>query len=120
MTYRLFNAKESADECEAQTRLRLRLYVAGGTPKSLQAYANLEKICENHVVGTYSIEIIDLLEDPQLAKADQIFAIPTLVRYLPQPARKIIGDLSNTARVLAGLNLPPCAVANSGVRHAHS
>ena len=118
MSHRLVDSEESSDEYEAKTRLRLRLYVAGDTPNSLLAYANLEKICENHVVGTYSIEIIDLLGDPQLAKADQIFAIPTLVRYSPQPARKIIGDLSNTARVLAALNLSPVAVANSGVRRA--
>jgi circadian clock protein KaiB len=83
----------------------LRLYVAGQTPKSLAAFSNLKKICEEHLQGQYHIEIIDLIEKPQLAKGDQILAIPTLVRKLPEPLRKIIGDLSNTERVLVGLNL---------------
>jgi circadian clock protein KaiB len=83
----------------------LRLYVAGQTPKSLQAFANLKKICEEHLAGRYRIEVIDLLINPQLAKGDQIVAIPTLVRKLPEPLRKIIGDLSNTERVLVGLDL---------------
>jgi circadian clock protein KaiB len=83
----------------------LRLYVAGQTPKSVAAFANLKKICEQHVAGQYHIEVIDLLKDPGLAKGDQIFAIPTLVRKLPEPMRKIIGDLSNTERVLVGLDL---------------
>ena len=85
----------------------LRLYVAGNTPKSLQALANLKRICEEHVKDEYRIEIIDLLENPQLAAGDQILAIPTLVRRLPPPLRKIIGDLSNTERVLIGLDLKP-------------
>ncbi|MGD0230355.1 MAG: circadian clock KaiB family protein [Syntrophorhabdales bacterium] len=85
----------------------LRLYVAGQTPKSLTAFANLKKICEEHLAGKYRIEIIDLLERPALAKGDQILAIPTLVRKLPEPVRKIIGDLSNTERVLVGLDLRP-------------
>jgi len=85
----------------------LRLYVAGQTPKSLTAFANLKKICEEHLKGCYKIEIIDLLENPTLAKGDQILAIPTLVRKLPQPVKKIIGDLSNTERVLVGLDLRP-------------
>jgi len=85
----------------------LRLYVAGQTPKSLAAFANLKKICEEKLAGKYSIEIIDLLENPQLARGDQIFAIPTLVRKLPTPIKKIIGDLSNTERVLVGLDLKP-------------
>jgi circadian clock protein KaiB len=85
----------------------LRLYVAGQTPKSLAAFANLKAICEEHVPGCYEIEVIDLLVNPQLAKGDQIVAIPTLVRKLPQPIRKIIGDLSNTERVLVGLDLRP-------------
>jgi circadian clock protein KaiB len=84
---------------------KLRLYVAGQTPKSLAAFANLKKICEEHLAGQYEIEVIDLLKQPQLASGDQILAIPTLVRKLPQPIRKIIGDLSNTERVLVGLNL---------------
>jgi len=83
----------------------LRLYVAGQTPKSLAAFANLKKICEEHLAGEYQIEIIDLLKKPQLAADDQILAIPTLVRKLPEPLRKIIGDLSNTERVLVGLNI---------------
>jgi circadian clock protein KaiB len=83
----------------------LRLYVAGQTPKSMKAFANLKKICEEHLAGQYHIEIIDLLKQPQLASGDQILAIPTLVRKLPAPIRKIIGDLSNTERVLVGLNL---------------
>lgn len=83
----------------------LRLYVAGQTRKSLTAFANLKAICESHLAGRYKIEIIDLLENPTLAKGDQILAIPTLVRKLPEPVRKIIGDLSNTERVLVGLDL---------------
>ncbi len=85
----------------------LRLYVAGQTPKSLAAFANLKAICEEHLPGCYAIEVIDLLVNPQLAKGDQIIAIPTLVRKLPVPIRKIIGDLSNTERVLVGLDLRP-------------
>lgn len=83
----------------------LRLYVAGQTPKSLAAFANLKKICEQHLAGQYHIEVIDLLKRPQLASGDQILAIPTLVRKLPEPIKKIIGDLSNTERVLVGLDL---------------
>ena len=86
---------------------QLRLYVAGQTPKSIAAFANLKKLCEQHLKGKYAIEVIDLLENPKLAKGDQILAIPTLVRKLPPPIRKIIGDLSNTERVLVGLNLYP-------------
>lgn len=85
----------------------LRLYVAGQTPKSLAAFANLKKICEEHLAGQYQIEVIDLLENPHLAAGDQILAIPTLVRKLPPPVRKIIGDLSNAERVLIGLDLLP-------------
>ena len=88
-------------------RWDLRLYVAGQTPKSLQAFANLKKICEEHLAGKYTIEVIDLQENPRLAMGDQILAIPTLVRKLPEPMRKIIGDLSNTERVLVGLDLRP-------------
>ena len=86
---------------------QLRLYVAGQTPKSLAAFSNLKTICESHLNGCYQIEVIDLLEQPQLSKGDQILAIPTLVRKLPQPVRKIIGDLSDTNRVLVGLDLRP-------------
>jgi circadian clock protein KaiB len=85
----------------------LRLYVAGQTSKSLTAFSNLKKICEEHLAGKYSIEVIDLLKNPTLAKGDQILALPTLVRKLPVPIRKIIGDLSNTERVLIGLDLRP-------------
>jgi len=81
--------------------------VAGQTAKSLQAFVNLKRICEEHLSGEYRIEIVDLLQNPQLAKGDQIFALPTLVRKLPEPVRKIIGDLSNTERVLVGLDLKP-------------
>jgi circadian clock protein KaiB len=83
----------------------LRLYVAGQTPRSLTAFANLKRICEEHLAGKYRIEIVDLLKEPQLAAGDQILALPTLVRRLPEPMRKIIGDLSNTEKVLVGLQL---------------
>jgi circadian clock protein KaiB len=95
------NAKPTKDAWE------LRLYVAGQTPKSLAAFANLKKICEEHLKGKYHIEVIDLLKNPQLASGDQILAIPTLVRKLPPPIKKIIGDLSNTLRVLVGLDVRP-------------
>ena len=86
---------------------RLRLYVAGNTPNSIAAFANLKEICENHMGGKYEIEVIDLLRNPQLAAGDQIIAVPTLVRRLPHPVKKIIGDLSNRERVLVGLELKP-------------
>ncbi|HZQ45773.1 MAG TPA: circadian clock KaiB family protein [Verrucomicrobiae bacterium] len=92
---------------------KLRLYVAGQTAKSLTAFANLKQICEEHLPGQYHIEIVDLLKNPTLAKGDQILAIPTLVRKLPHPIRKIIGDLSNTQRVLVGLDVQP---AGAGTR----
>jgi circadian clock protein KaiB len=85
----------------------LRLYVAGQTPRSLTAFANLKRICEEHLKGRYRIRVIDLVENPQLSRGDQILAIPTLVRKLPVPVRKIIGDLSDTERVLVGLDLRP-------------
>ena len=85
----------------------LRLYVAGQTPRSLTAFRNLKNICEEYLKGKYHIEVIDLMENPTLARGDQILAIPTLVRKLPQPIRKIIGDLSNTERVLVGLDIQP-------------
>jgi circadian clock protein KaiB len=90
-----------------QEEWNLRLYVAGQTPKSIAALANLKKVCEEHLAGKYTIEIIDLLVNPQLARGDQIVAIPTLVRKLPEPMRRIIGDMSNTERVLVGLDLRP-------------
>jgi len=83
----------------------LRLYVAGQTPRSVRAAENLKRICDEHLAGQYSIEIVDLLVNPRLAKEDQIVAIPTLVRKLPNPIRKIIGDLSNTEKALVGLQL---------------
>lgn len=85
----------------------LRLYVAGQTTKSMLAFSNLKKICEEHLPGRYKIEVIDLLENPKLASGHQILAIPTLVRQLPEPIRKIVGDLSDTERVLVGLDLRP-------------
>jgi circadian clock protein KaiB len=85
----------------------LRLYVAGQSPKSLNAFANLKRMCEEHLSGRYEIEIIDLVEHPSLARSDDILAVPTLVRRLPAPLRKIIGDLSNTERVLVGLRINP-------------
>jgi circadian clock protein KaiB len=88
-------------------RWNLRLYVAGQTPKSLIALANLRRICDEHMNGQYDIEVIDLMENPQLAQRDQIVAIPTLVRELPSPLKRIIGDLSNTERVLVGLDVVP-------------
>lgn len=87
----------------------LRLYVAGHTPKSIAAFNNLKNICEEHLAGKYRIEVIDLVKNPQLAKGDQILAVPTLVRRLPPPLKKIIGDLSNTVRVLVGLDVRPAA-----------
>ncbi len=83
----------------------LRLYVAGQTPKSIAAFSNLKRICDEYLEGRWTVEIIDLLKTPQLAKGDHIFAIPTLVRKLPEPVKNIIGDLSNTERVLVGLDL---------------
>jgi circadian clock protein KaiB len=97
-------------ESEASSRDKvwiLRLYVAGQTPKSLAAFANLKKICEEHLAGQYKIEVIDLSQNPSLARQDQILALPTLVRQLPPPVKKIIGDLSNKERVLVGLEIEP-------------
>ncbi len=98
---------DSSSPVAAPEFWKLRLYVAGQTPKSLTAFANLKRICEQHLHGCYEIEIIDLVKTPLLADDDQIFAVPTLVRKLPEPLRRIIGDLSNTERVLVGLNLRP-------------
>jgi circadian clock protein KaiB len=100
-------AKPQKPGSPADDTWQLRLYVAGQTPKCLKAFANLKQICEEHLAGKYRIEIIDLMVNPQLARGDQILAIPTLVRNLPQPVRKIIGDLSDTERVLVGLDLRP-------------
>ena len=87
----------------------LRLYVAGQTPRSVTAFANLKRICEEHLPGKYRIEVIDLIQNPQLAAGDQILAVPTLVRRLPEPVRRIIGDLSHTERVLVGLDVRPAS-----------
>jgi len=95
------------DGNEATGTWKLKLYIAGQTPRSMTALANLKKIVDDHLGGQYQIEVIDLLENPQLAKGDQILAVPTLVKDLPLPVRKIIGDLSNTERVLVGLDLRP-------------
>jgi circadian clock protein KaiB len=92
---------------DLNARYMLRLYVAGQTPKSVAALKNLTRICEEHLAGRYSIEVIDLQQNPQLAKGHQILAIPTLVREIPEPFKKIIGDLSNTDKVLVGLDLLP-------------
>ncbi len=102
--------KDMQEQPEAQggpEKWTLRLYVAGQTPKSRAAFANLKQICEEHLAGQYSIEVIDLIENPKLARGDQIFAVPTLVRRLPPPIKKIIGDLSDTERVLVGLDIQP-------------
>jgi circadian clock protein KaiB len=90
-----------------EKKWQLRLYVAGQSSKSITAFANLKKICEEHLEGQFSLEVIDLLVNPQLAKGDQILAVPTLVRKIPEPMKKIIGDLSNTERVLVGLDIKP-------------
>ena len=95
---------------DAPATWNLRLYVAGQTPKSVRALENLKRLCEEHLPGQYSIEIVDLVVNPRLAKEDQILAIPTLVRRLPDPIRKIIGDLSDTDRTLVGLQLRPAVV----------
>jgi len=99
--------KRSSRACPATETWLLKLYVAGQTSKSLAAFANLKRICEQHIMGKYRIEVIDLVKNPALAKGDRIFATPTLVRKLPVPIRKILGDLSNTERVLVGLDLCP-------------
>lgn len=96
-----------AASLEAAERWELRLYVAGQTPKSLAAFANLKRICEAHLRGRYQLEIIDLLVNPELARADQIIAIPTLIRKLPPPVKRIIGDLSNKERTLVGMEVNP-------------
>jgi circadian clock protein KaiB len=97
----------SVVEAQAPIEWDLRLYIAGRTPKCVAAFNNLQRLCQEHLAGQYRLEVIDLLENTQLAKGDQILAIPTLVRKLPEPIKKIIGDLSNTERVLVGLDLRP-------------
>ncbi|HUQ67123.1 MAG TPA: circadian clock KaiB family protein [Flavitalea sp.] len=100
-------AKKNKTSAGKSYKYELRLYIAGNTAKSLMAISNLNKYCEEHLKGEYKIEVIDLLKNPQLAAGDQILAIPTLVRKVPVPIRKIIGDLSNEEKVLVGLNIRP-------------
>jgi circadian clock protein KaiB len=100
-------AKGSKTTTRKTEQWELRLYIAGNTPKSTMALNNLKKYCEEHLKGQYKIEVIDLLQQPQLAAGDQILAVPTLVRKVPVPIRKIIGDLSNEDKVLVGLNIRP-------------
>jgi circadian clock protein KaiB len=99
------DAGEATNADQGDGFYKLRLYVAGQTPKSLAAIANLKKVCDEHLAGHYDIEVIDLIKNPQLAAGDQILAVPTLVRRLPAPLKRIIGDLSNTDRVLVGLDI---------------
>ncbi len=101
--------KRGATELPVAAKYQLRLYVAGQTAKSQTAFDNLKRICETHMAGQYEIEVIDLLLQPKLAAGDQILAVPTLVRKLPEPIKKIIGDLSNEERVLVGLDVIPMA-----------
>jgi len=101
--------KMVAGRTPVEAQFELRLYVAGQTSRSLTAFANLKKICDEHLSGRYRIEVIDLVKNPQLALGDQILAIPTLVRKLPEPIKKIIGDLSDTLRVLVGLDIRPAS-----------
>jgi circadian clock protein KaiB len=98
--------QENAADTAAPDRVELRLYIAGQTPKSVAALSNLRRICDEYMSGRYDLKIIDLLQHPQLARGDQIVAVPTVVKNLPTPIRKLIGDLSNTERVLVGLDLP--------------
>jgi circadian clock protein KaiB len=100
-------ATEPRYDAVVPTDWHLRLYVAGQSPKSLTAFANLKRLCDEYLESRYEIEIVDLIENPHLAAADEIMAIPTLVRWLPQPTRRLIGDLSDIDRVLAGLQLQP-------------
>ena len=101
------NGHSPQADADDTARWNLRLYVAGQTPRSITAFKNLKDICEEYLKGKYHIEVVDLMENPTLARGDQILAVPTLVRKLPQPIRKIIGDLSNTERVLVGLDIQP-------------
>lgn len=110
MTEQTSSAGDAATEADLDPgHYHLRLYVAGQTQKSLSALTNLKRVCEEHLAGRYEIEVIDLLQQPQLAAGDQILAIPTLVRRIPTPLKRIIGDLSNTEKVLVGLDIRPKA-----------
>ena len=97
----------SMQESTGSPDYNLRLYVAGQTPKSVAAIANLKRLCERHLAGRYNVQVIDLMKDPALAQRDQIVAIPTLIRQLPEPIKRVIGDLSNAERVLLGLDIEP-------------
>ena len=108
------NKKAALAQTKSHENWNLRLYVAGKTPRAIRAFENLERICEEHLAGKYTIEVIDLLKNPQLARGDQIVAVPALVRKLPEPVRKIIGDLSNKEKVLVGLDLRPRPQEGSG------
>jgi circadian clock protein KaiB len=111
---------ETGETIEQKTETwALRLYVAGQTTRSVAAFANLKKICDEHLPGRYSIEVIDLLVHPQLAAGDQIVAIPTLVRKLPEPLRKIVGDLRDTERTLVGLQVRPASLTLGGEKAVH-
>ena len=101
------NGNAGGEPADDPSQWTLRLYVAGQTPKSIAAFANLRRLCDEHLQGRYCIEVVDLVKNPKLARDDQIVAIPTLVRKLPEPIRKIIGDLSDTERTLVGLQLRP-------------
>ena len=105
--------RENKTKDQREYKWELKLYVAGNTPKSVAALNNLKRYCEEYLQGQYKIEVVDLLVNPQLAAGDQIFAIPTLVRKVPEPIRKIIGDLSNEAKVLVGLNIRPLKKADA-------
>jgi circadian clock protein KaiB len=107
------NAKGAVKKKAASDSWNLRLYVAGQTPKSITAFANLKQLCEKHLAGRYHIEIVDLIKQPQLAQNDQIVALPTLVRKLPEPIKRVIGDLSNLERVMVGLDLRTEAEKNN-------
>ena len=106
------NIQTGPQNIDTDEKWELRLYTAGQTPKSLTAFANLKRLCEEHLKGRYSIEVIDLTRNPQLAAGDQIVAIPTLVRRLPEPLRRIVGDLRDTERTLVGLQLRPAKLDN--------
>ena len=103
--------QKSSHQSDAEV-WNLRLYVAGQTPRSIAAFANLKRLCEEHLSGRYNIEVVDLVKHPQLAAGDQIVAIPTLVRKLPEPLRKVVGDLRDTERALVGLQLRPATTPN--------
>ena len=103
--------QKSPEQSDAQV-WNLRLYVAGQTPRSIAAFANLKRLCEEHLSGRYNIEVVDLVKHPQLAAGDQIVAIPTLVRKLPEPLRKIVGDLRDTERALVGLQILPASTSD--------